>query len=100
VVVKYRFPPKYHVYFPNMVGVGLAFVVPITPNVLAILCGAIAAALVKKYKPAIWERYGYPTAAGLAAGESCSGLFNACITIAGVSAAELGTEIGCPPTGC
>jgi uncharacterized oligopeptide transporter (OPT) family protein len=83
-----------------MVGVGLAFVVPMTPVIFAILCGAIIAALVKKYKPAIWQRYGYPTAAGLAAGESCSGLFTAGLMIAGVSASKLGTQIGCPPTGC
>jgi uncharacterized oligopeptide transporter (OPT) family protein len=100
VIVKYRFPPKYRIYFPNMVALGLAFVAPMTPLFFAILCGAIAAALVKKYKPAIWERYGYPAAAGLTAGEACSGLLTAGLLIAGFAATELGTQIGCPPVGC
>ena len=83
-----------------MVAVGLAFVAPMTSLFFAMLCGAITAALVKKYKPAIWERYGYPAAAGLTAGESCSGLLTAGLLIAGVDASELGTQIGCPLPGC
>lgn len=40
--------------------------------------------------------YGYPVAAGLAAGESCSGLLSAGLVLAGVGASQYGIQVGAP----
>jgi len=64
------------------------------------LCGAITAYFMNKYKPHIWDYIGYPLAAGFAAGEAVSGLLNAGLVVAGVAGDEVGTQIGCPWNGC
>ena len=96
MLAKYRLPSKFHPYIPNWVGIGLAFTIP-SPACLAfaMVCGAITAALVRKLKPATWEKFGYPVAAGFTAGEACSGLLLAGLVIAGVDGGTLGTKIGC-----
>lgn len=75
---------------------GIAFTVPAVPLAFAMVCGALFAFLLKRYRLAIWERFGYPLAAGLTAGEACSGLILAGLVIAGVNGAKIGTQIGCP----
>jgi len=84
------------VWVPNWVAMGIAFTVPAPELGFAMACGALFASLLKRYRPAIWERFGYPLAAGLAAGEACSGLINAGLVIGGVDGNKLGTQIGCP----
>jgi uncharacterized oligopeptide transporter (OPT) family protein len=96
VVVRSHFPKKYHPYVPNWVAIGLGFVIPQASLAFALVCGALGAFLVKKYKPTAWEKYGYPVAAGMTAGEACSGLLIAGLVIAGVDGGTKGTEFGCP----
>jgi len=62
------------------------------------LCGAVVAFLFQKYRPALWELYGYPVAAGLTAGEACSGLLSAGLVLAGVGPDVKGSTIGMPWT--
>jgi uncharacterized oligopeptide transporter (OPT) family protein len=100
VVVRSRVPAKYAPYFPNWTAMGIAFVVPSVSTPFAMVCGAIAAFFVKKHKPELWNRFGYPLAAGLAAGEACAGLFNAGLVIAGVDGGKKGTMFGCPYGDC
>jgi uncharacterized oligopeptide transporter (OPT) family protein len=99
VVVKSRLPEKYRPYVPNWSGIGLAFTMP-PPNgqtiAFAMVTGAAIAFLVKKYKPLAWEKFGYPVAAGLTAGEACTGLFLAGLVIAGIDGDKRGTQLGCP----
>jgi uncharacterized oligopeptide transporter (OPT) family protein len=96
VIVKYRLPQKYQVFVPNWVGVGLAFIAPFQSLAFAMVVGAIFAALWKRYKPTSWHLYGYPSAAGLSAGEGCAGLVLAGMTLAGFSSENFGSELGCP----
>ena len=60
------------------------------------VCGALFACLLKRYRPALWEKFGYPLAAGFTAGEACSGLITAGLVIDGIGGYEKGTMIGCP----
>lgn len=64
------------------------------------VCGALAAYFMNKYKPELWSYIGYPLAAGLAAGESCSGVLTAGLVIAEVDGGRLGTMVGCPWGDC
>ena len=89
-------PPKYRVYVLNWVAVGIAFTAPLTNYAFPMCCGALFAHLLKRYRPAIWEKFGYPLAAGLTAGEACSGLIIAGLVIGGVGGSQKGTQIGCP----
>lgn len=96
VIAKQRIPKKYHIYIPNFIAFGVPFAVPAVPLGFAMVCGSIATFFLRRYKPKIWEMYGYPVAAGLAAGESCSGLLSAGLVLAGVGAGQYGIEIGAP----
>jgi uncharacterized oligopeptide transporter (OPT) family protein len=100
VVVKSRLPPKYHIYVPNWSAIGLAFIIPGSTVSFAMVVGATAAYLTKKYKSSFWGKYGYPIAAGLSAGEACSSLFTAGLTIADLSGSQKGSQIGCPYGEC
>jgi hypothetical protein len=79
---------------------GIGFVVPGTPLAFGMVCGAVSAFLVRKFKPRIWELYGYPFAAGMSAGEACTGLLIAGLVVAGVDGSHVGTQIGCPFGSC
>jgi len=96
ILIRQRVPKKYHQYFPNFVALGVPFTLPHPVYGFPLLCGALAAFFLKKYRPALWEMYGYPTAAGLAAGEACSGLLSAGLVLAGVGAEAKGSTIGLP----
>jgi uncharacterized oligopeptide transporter (OPT) family protein len=100
VVIKYRLPPKYRNYVPNWSGIGLGFLIPNVALPFGMVCGAVTAVLMKRLRPAVWELYGYPFAAGLTAGEACSGLLTVGLIIAGVGGNTLGTQIGCPFGSC
>ena len=84
-----------------MTAVGLGFVLPKSNGlVFAMVCGAATTYLLRRFRPKVWENYGYPCAAGLTAGEACSGLFLAGLKIAGVAGDTRGTTIGCPFGDC
>jgi uncharacterized oligopeptide transporter (OPT) family protein len=101
IFIKSRLPKKYQEYVPNMAGVGLGFVIANSQGLaFAMLCGAITSYLVKRFRPKLWEKYGYPCAAGLTAGEALASLLLAGLTIGGVSGDDCGTKIGCPFGDC
>jgi uncharacterized oligopeptide transporter (OPT) family protein len=100
VVIRTRLPTKYQPYMPNWVAIGLAFTFPNPDIGFALVCGAVCAFLVKKYKPQVWDMFGYPFAAGLSAGEACSGLLKAGLVIAGVGGSTKGSQVGCPFGDC
>jgi uncharacterized oligopeptide transporter (OPT) family protein len=97
VFAKQRIPQKYHIYVPNFIAFGVPFAVPAVSLGFAMVCGSITTFFLRRYQPKIWETYGYPIAAGLAAGESCSGLLSAGLVLAGVGAGQYGIEAGAPP---
>jgi len=80
------------------IGVGLT--TPNVPLAWAMVNGAVAAWLVRKYKPDLFHQYGYPFAAGFSAGEAISGIVNACLTLANIGGTEVGSTIGCPWGSC
>jgi uncharacterized oligopeptide transporter (OPT) family protein len=80
---------------------GIPFLIPQPQDLaFAMLCGALTAYFMRKYKPDVWDIIGYPLAAGLSAGESISGLLNACLVLAGIDGDTKGTQIGCPWGSC
>lgn len=64
---------KYRVYHPNMMCVGLAFVLPQTHYGTAMVIGAVAAYFWAKRGPGHFDVYGFAVAAGLIAGEGIGG---------------------------
>ncbi|KAI0474896.1 OPT superfamily oligopeptide transporter [Xylariaceae sp. FL0804] len=95
--VKYRFiPPKYHHFVPNLVGVGVAFILNTTTYPTAMAFGATLAALWRRNYPAAFAMYCYAIAAGMIAGEGLGGIVGAILQVAGVSGSYYGAGIGCP----
>ncbi|KAK5170129.1 uncharacterized protein LTR77_004713 [Saxophila tyrrhenica] len=95
--VKYRFiPAKYHCYVPNLVAMGISFILNTTayPNAMAI--GATVAWIWQRGWPAGFGMFGYAVAAGMIAGEGLGGIVGAILEIAGVAGSYKGTAIGCP----
>ncbi|KAF4549365.1 OPT oligopeptide transporter-like protein 3 [Elsinoe fawcettii] len=92
---------KYRVFHPNMMCIGLAFVLPQTHYGTAMLMGALPAYYWAKKKPEHFDIYGYAVAAGLIAGEGIGGVINAIFQIAGIAGPDpYGTQIGCPALSC
>ena len=92
---------KYRVYHPNMMCVGLAFVLPQTYYGTAMLMGAVPAYFWAKRNPKHFDIYGYAVAAGLIAGEGIGGVINAIFEIAGIAGpVPYGTQIACPAQSC
>lgn len=71
---------KYRVYHPNMMCIGLAFVLPQTVYGTAMVMGALPAYYWAKKNPKHFDIYGFAVAAGLIAGE---GMFNLSIESTG-----------------
>lgn len=95
--IKYRFiPPQYQQYVPNLVGVGIAFILNTTTYPTAMAFGATFAYFWKKNYPAGFGMYCYACAAGMIAGEGLGGIIGAILQVAGVSGNYYGTAIGCP----
>jgi OPT family oligopeptide transporter len=92
---------KYRVYHPNMMCIGLAFVLPQTYYGLAMLIGAIPCYFWAKRNPQHFDIYGYAIAAGLIAGEGIGGVINAIFQVAGIAGPDpYGTNIACPGDAC
>jgi uncharacterized oligopeptide transporter (OPT) family protein len=92
---------KYRVYHPNMMCVGLAFVLPQTYYGTAMIIGAVPAYFWAKRFPKHFDIYGYAIAAGLIAGEGIGGVINAIFEIAGIAGPiPYGTQVGCPAESC
>ncbi|KAK3677521.1 hypothetical protein LTR78_002371 [Recurvomyces mirabilis] len=95
--LKYRFvPAKYHIYVPNLVGMGIAFILNTTTYPTAMATGATIAYFWKRNYPAAFGMYCYATAAGMIAGEGLGGIVGAILQVAHVSGNYYGTAIGCP----
>jgi uncharacterized oligopeptide transporter (OPT) family protein len=84
---------KYH---PNMMCIGLAFVLAQTQYGTAMTIGATAAAIWQRKNPEHFDIYGYAVAAGLIAGEGIGGVINAVFQIAGISGSVYGSNVACP----
>ncbi|KAI6797705.1 oligopeptide transporter [Hortaea werneckii] len=92
---------KYRVYHPNMMCIGLAFVLPQTVYGTAMVMGAVPAYFWAKRAPKHFDIYGYAVAAGLIAGEGIGGVINAIFQIAGIAGpSPYGTNIACPYNSC
>lgn len=92
-VGKYEWVKKYH---PNMMCIGLAFVLAQTQYGTAMTMGSAVAAIWTKKRPEHFDIYGYAVAAGLIAGEGIGGVINAIFQIAGISGSVYGTNLACP----
>lgn len=114
---------KYRVYHPNMMCIGLSFVLPqtyygtiyslpLSPNPakkanlppktgLAMIIGALPCYFWAKRNPQSFDIYGFAIAAGLIAGEGIGGVINAVFQVAGISGPNpYGTNIACPADAC
>jgi len=92
---------KYRVYHPNMMCVGLAFVLPQTYYGTAMVMGAVPAYFWAKKNPKHFDIYGFAVAAGLIAGEGIGGVINAIFEIAGIAGpVPYGTQVACPAWSC
>lgn len=87
-------------YWPNMMVVSLAFVLPQTVYGTANVMGAVAALVWAKKNPKSFDNYGYAIAAGLIAGEGIGGVINAIFQVAGISGDVYGTNVACPANSC
>ena len=79
-----RFAPKKAMpYIPSPAGLGIALVIPAS-NAIAMFIGSAIAALLRKYRPALGEKYTIPLSSGFIAGESLMGIVIALLVVAGV----------------
>ncbi|KAF2177042.1 oligopeptide transporter [Zopfia rhizophila CBS 207.26] len=83
-------------YHPNMMCIGLAFVLSQTHYGTAMVIGATWAAIWAKRNPTGFDIYGYAIAAGLIAGEGIGGVINAVFQVAGISGSKYGSNVACP----
>ena len=89
---------KYH---PNMMCIGLAFVLPQTQYGTAMLMGSTLAYVWAKRWPQHFDIFGYACAAGMIAGEGIGGVINAIFQVAGIAGPDpYGTQKGCPMESC
>lgn len=87
-------------YWPNMMVVSLAFVLPQTVYGTANVMGATAAIIWARKAPKHYDIYGYAVAAGLIAGEGIGGVINAIFQVAGISGDVYGSAVACPADAC
>jgi len=88
---------KYH---PNMMCIGLAFVLAQTQYGTAMTIGSAVAAYWQAKNPEHFDIYGYAVAAGLIAGEGIGGVINAVFQVAGIAGDKYGTQVACPGDSC
>ncbi|KAF2488975.1 oligopeptide transporter [Lophium mytilinum] len=87
-------------YHPNMMCIGLAFVLPQTVYGTAMVIGSTWAYIWAKRNPSGFDIYGYAVAAGLIAGEGIGGVINAIFQVAGIAGDKYGSQIACPGDSC
>ena len=87
-------------WWPNMMVVALAFIIPATVYGSAMAIGAVLALIWNKVQPKSFETFGYAIAAGFMAGEGIGGVINAVLQIVGWSGEVWGTTAGCPAGVC
>ena len=96
-IVKYRFiPASKHVFVPNTVAMGIAFILNTTTYPQAMGFGATLVYFWKRNYPAAFGMYCYAIAAGFIAGEGLGGIVGAILQVALVSGGYYGTSVGCP----
>ncbi|KAF2643086.1 oligopeptide transporter [Massarina eburnea CBS 473.64] len=83
-------------YHPNMMCIGLAFVLAQTHYGTAMTIGSAVAYVWQKKNPEQFDVYGYAIAAGLIAGEGIGGVINAVFQVAGISGDKYGSSVACP----
>lgn len=83
-------------YHPNMMCIGLAFVLNQTVYGTAMVIGAAWAMIWAKRNPAGFDIYGFAVAAGLIAGEGIGGVINAVFQVAGIAGDKYGSMVACP----
>ncbi|KAF8552612.1 OPT superfamily oligopeptide transporter [Imleria badia] len=97
VVAKYTIvPPKYHAFVPNFNAIGIGFIMNVSTYPLAMFFGSTIAFMWRRTAPTHYHTFCFAIAAGFIAGEGLGGIVNAVLTIAGVSGAVYGTNVGCP----
>jgi uncharacterized oligopeptide transporter (OPT) family protein len=87
-------------WHPNMMVVGLAFIIPGSQFAVAMVIGALVASVWKARSKDGFETYAYAVAAGFVAGEGIGGIVNAVLQIVGLSGEQVGTHFGCPNWSC
>ncbi|KAK6330475.1 hypothetical protein TWF696_003366 [Orbilia brochopaga] len=87
-------------FMPNMMLVGLGFLLPQTQYSTAMSIGATTAFVWLKRWPVGYEIYCFSVAAGLIAGEGIGGVINALFQVVNISGNTVGTGIGCPARSC
>ncbi|KAK2772821.1 hypothetical protein FQN52_006918 [Onygenales sp. PD_12] len=87
-------------YHPNIMIMAMPFTLPSPQYGIAMLMGAVIAAVWKRKAPEGFEAFGYAVAAGFMAGEGIGGTINAALSVFGVGGERLGTGWGCPAGRC
>jgi OPT family oligopeptide transporter len=75
--------PRMRAFIPSPSGLGLAVVLP-GSNAIAMFLGALVAEGLRRWRPAIAQRYVVPVSSGLIAGESLMGVVVALLIVFGV----------------
>ncbi|ORY00460.1 oligopeptide transporter [Clohesyomyces aquaticus] len=96
-VGEWEWMKKWH---PNMMCIGLAFVLAQTQYGTAMVIGSAWAAIWAYKNPVSFDIYGYAIAAGLIAGEGIGGVINAVFQVAGIAGDKYGTMVACPGGEC
>lgn len=92
---------RFRVYHPNMMCIGLAFVLNATVYGTAMLMGSTLAYYWAKKNPKSFDIYGYAVAAGMIAGEGIGGVINAIFQIANIAGPDpYGSQVACPANTC
>jgi len=76
-------PARLRTYVPSPSGLGLAMVIP-GSNAIAMFLGAAVAEVLRRWRPAMAQRYVVPVSSGLIAGESLMGVVVALLIVSGV----------------
>lgn len=85
VLLEKFLPPRARPFVPSASGLGIAMVIP-GYNSVSMFVGALAAALLRRLRPALAERTILPVASGFIAGESIMGIVIAMLVAFGVMA--------------
>jgi OPT family oligopeptide transporter len=76
-------PPRLRAWVPSPSGLGLAMVLP-GSNAIAMFLGSAIAEALRRWRPAVAQRYVVPVSSGLIAGESLMGIVVAMLIVSGV----------------